>query len=294
MKNVWIMIAMFACGALTAQPETLKENIRRELRFTDSRADNWLVLQNINGGITVEGNAGDEVLVQVVKTISAVRAEQRARGKEEIQLGVINKETIIALYMETPCSQRNPAAVTSEALREGWNWAWQEDCEWEPKYDFRLDYTIRVPSGVSLRLSTVNHGDIEVRNVKGQIKVNNVNGAISLEGIAGATDAHTVNGNLTLRYDRNPDAASKYYTLNGDIEAFFQPGLSAELYFKSFNGDLFTDLEDMELMAPRLEKKEAGQGVSYKVGGSQGMRIREGGVRLEFETFNGDVYVREE
>jgi hypothetical protein len=294
MKNGWIIIALLLSGTLLGQQETFKENIRRELRFSDPQAENLLVIQNINGGIAVEGYSGNEIFVEVVKTIKARSTEQRQQGQEEIQLGAIEKETVIALYMQTPCSRLNPASITSEELREGWKWSWWDDCEWKPKYDYRLDYNIRVPAGASLRLSTINQGDIEVRNVEGRLKVNNVNGAITMEGIAGAADAHTINGDLTLRYDRNPAGESKYYTLNGDIKAFFRPGLSAELYFKSFNGDLFTDLDDIELMAPRLEKKEGGQGVNFKVGGTQGIRIRSGGVRLEFETFNGDVYVREE
>ena len=66
--------------------------------------------------------------------------------------------------------------------------------------------------------------------------MNNVNGAITITNAKGKTDAHTINGNLTVNYLSNPPEASSYNTLNGKLTVTYQPDLSADLQFKSMNG----------------------------------------------------------
>lgn len=39
-------------------------------------------------------------------------------------------------------------------------------------------------------------------------------------------------------------------------------------------------------------KKQKRKGIKYKVGGKSNMRIRNGNILLDFETFNGNVYVK--
>ena len=128
------------------------------------------------------------------------------------------------------------------------------------------------------------------------MNVNNVNGSIKLENITGATEARTVNGDVDLNYTQNPKDDSYYYTLNGNINANFIKGLSSNLYFKSFNGEFYTDLADdiIETLPVAVEKAEAKEGVKYKVGGKAGVKVRSGGPKLDFETFNGNVYVKEQ
>jgi len=294
MKNILLVLSLISSLTLCGQQSIFKENIRKELRFKEVSANQTLLVKNISGSIEVEGHDGDQVIVEVIKTIKAGNEQDLETGKAEADLGVLIKEDVILLYMEQPCIDLDPDKVDVDQWRDGDNWNPWNGCNWNPDYHFQLDYTLKVPRSVALRLSTVNDGNISVRDVQGDLKVNNVNGAISLEQIAGSTDAHTINGDLTLRYAHNPSSDSKFYTLNGDIKAYFKPGLSAELYFKSFNGDLYIDIEEAQLLAPRLEQEKMGQGISYKVDETQGLRIRNGGVRLDVETFNGDAYIKEE
>ncbi len=294
MKNILLVLSLISSLTLCGQQSIFKENIRKELRFKEVSANQTLLVKNISGSIEVEGHNGDQVIVEVVKTIKAGNEQDLETGKAEADLGVLIKEDVILLYMEQPCIDLDPDEVDVDQWRDGDNWNPWNGCNWNPDYHFQLDYTLKAPRSVALRLSTVNDGNISVRDMQGDLKVNNVNGAISLEQIAGSTDAHTINGDLTLRYARNPSSDSKFYTLNGDIKAYFKPGLSAELYFKSFNGDLYIDIEEPQLLAPRLEQEKMGQGISYKVDETQGLRIRNGDVRLDVETFNGDAYIKEE
>jgi DUF4097 and DUF4098 domain-containing protein YvlB len=124
------------------------------------------------------------------------------------------------------------------------------------------------------------------------VKANNVNGAISLRNLSSGVDAYTVNGDVDLDFDQNPSVDCRFYTLNGDINALFKRGLAANIGFKSFNGELFSNVSELDRLPVALEKKESTKGVKYQVNGNR-FRVGKGGAFLDFETFNGDVYVKE-
>ena len=118
------------------------------------------------------------------------------------------------------------------------------------------------------------------------------NGSIRLTNISGATHATTINGQVDLEYASNPPGDSRYYSLNGDIHALFKNGLAAQLTFKSFNGDLFSSIDTIVPMAVAIEKYERGEGIHYRVNGNK-YKIGAGGPLLDFETFNGNVFLKE-
>ncbi len=68
---------------------------------------------------------------------------------------------------------------------------------------------------------------------------------------------------------------------------------AASVSFESYNGDFYTNVADLESLPVQMEKKETSKGVKYKLKGNR-FRVGKGGnVNLDFETFNGDVYLKE-
>ncbi len=80
--------------------------------------------------------------------------------------------------------------------------------------------------------------------------------------------------------------------MNGDINALFVKGLAANVSFKSFNGDLYTNVQNLEGLPAIIEKKQDKEGMNLKIGGNR-FKVGNGGALLDFETFNGDVIVKE-
>src|ERR1700761_3609935 len=59
--------------------------------------------------------------------------------------------------------------------------------------------TVKVPTNTTeLEASTVNDGNITIKDVSGQIEINNVNGWIHCDGAAGSVVANTVNGDVVV------------------------------------------------------------------------------------------------
>ena len=291
MKKIIFTIALFFPFLMFGQKFT--ETITKELTFSKTSKDNHLTLQNINGSIEVEGYHGSTIQLEIAKTITAKTQKRLDQGIQEIQVGVEDEGTEILVYMDSPCTE------VKLKLGDDGKYYWQtqsNNCRWDTKYHFNLNYKLKIPHNLNITLSTINNGDIELNNVKGDIKVNNINGSIALTKVEGAVDAHTINGTLDVEYAKNPTKDSRYYSLNGDINAHFKKGLSAQMSFESFNGDFYTNIDDVKMLPTKIKKtnnKNKGKGIKYKVGGKSKMQIRNGKTHLDFETFNGNAYIKE-
>jgi len=280
---------------LTLFAQQFNETITKELSFT-KKGNNAVMIANINGDVEVEGYDGDKVLVTVKKEILAKTQERLEKGKSEIQLGIIDLADTLILYVQGTCSrfgQKNQRYHRHERDGKGWNYdwsSWGKECKEEYKY--LMHFNVKVPRAVHLNVSTINDGEILVHNVGGHVFADNINGGIRLTQISGETNVSSINGDVSLDYASNPAGPCRYYSLNGDINAYFKKGLGASVSFESFNGDFFTNVNQIESLPVVVEKKPRKEGIEYKINGNR-FKVGSGGVSLDFETFNGNVYLKE-
>jgi DUF4097 and DUF4098 domain-containing protein YvlB len=292
-----VAIVLWVASSTWTQAQDFNEKITKELTFEKKSAANTVLLANINGNIKIMGYDGDKILVEVNKKITAKTETRLEKGKKEIQLGIIDRADTLILYVDGACNNfgRQNSKNHRHGRQEGWGYNWN-DCNGRNScrmdYDYKMDFTLKVPSGVNLLVSTVNDGDITVENMKGAVYADNVNGSIKLSNLVREVKATTINGDVDVDYSRNPDKDSRFYTLNGDINANFQKGLGASVSFESFNGSFYTNIDQLESLPVALLKEQQGDGIKYKVNGNR-YKVGKGGVNLEFETFNGNVYVKE-
>jgi hypothetical protein len=232
-------------------------------------------------------------MVEVERTIKAKTNEKLELGKKEIQLGIKDLSDSLIVYTSERCNTFANKKSSGTGKRQ---WSYHSDCDHgncDSPYSYTMTFLIKVPHGINVDVSTINGGDIYIESVSGIVKANNINGSIRLSSLKGATYAHTINGNVDLDYAGNPSEDCIFYTLNGEINASFKKGLAANLNFKSFNGELFTNVDKLESLPAIVEKEKYSNGVKYKVSNSR-FKISNGGVNLDFETFNGDVIVKEQ
>jgi len=289
MKTILTLVIIMLTLPVWAQSHTTKIN----KEFTLAKpATHTVMLANLNGSIQVEGYAGDKVLVEVTRTVTAKATEQLEKGKTEVQLGVEQLTDTLVLYVNSGCSSFGHK-VTNKNGKRSWTYGWN-DCNQgcREAYSYRADFIVRVPQGTNVRVSTVNNGDIAVRHVQGIVIANNVNGHIRLEDLTREAEARTINGNVDIDYTRNPTAYSSFYTLNGNINAWVRKGLAANLGFESFTGEFYTNIDKLEPLPAEIEKRDSENGIKYKINGNR-YRVGAGGTRIDFETFNGNVYLKE-
>jgi DUF4097 and DUF4098 domain-containing protein YvlB len=295
MRKLLILLGCMISTMATSQQ--FSEKINKEFTFEKKTPDNAIIVANINGDIKVTGYNGDKVIVEVNRQIFGKTEARLQKGKEELQLGVLDRADTLIFYVIQGCNQfgqKMNGKNSNGWYNNGWGYNWDcKDRDCQPQYDYTMDFTIKVPTGTHVAVSTVNDGDIVVENVRGSVDADNVNGSIKLTNLVREAAASTINGDVDIEYTTNPSKDCRFYTLNGDINAVFQKGLAASLSFESFNGSFYTNMDNLTKLPAQVVKSSKGDGIKYKLTGNRYQVGNGGAAYLDFETFNGDVYLKE-
>jgi hypothetical protein len=236
--------------------------------------DGTIDVDNVNGWITVTGDGGNTIRVDGEKVVRADDAAEMARGKKEVVLDVNEKDGVAQLYVNGPF--------------RGDNHGYHEHNE---RYEVTYNFTIRVPRATALRLHSVN-GKIDADSTAGKFDLRTINGAMTMTNAAGSGSAETLNGSTTVTFRENPKADCLFKSFNGHVDVGFLPGLGANVHVKTFNGAAYTDFDATALAggAGQAERKD-GKFV-YRTNKESSLRIGAGGPELKFETFNGNIKIR--
>lgn len=292
MKKLVIgVVSIFACVVLGLAQDSLeeKENLQRTFAAVKT-----VEIDNLNGGIHIVGYSGGEVQLTAVKAIRARSPEAMANAKSEVKLDIAEKDSTLSLYVDGPfrCHCRDGSAGFREGLPA---FRSQRDSsvnvERHPGYQVQYDFELKTPYQTNVYLRTVNHGDIRVENLAGDFDINNINGGVELSEVSGSGRAYALNRPLKALFSGNPKSPSYFGSLNGLIEVTFQPDLSADLKFKTFNGHVYTDFPVTDL-PPALAAPEKRNGkFVYRSNGFYGVRVGSGGPELKFDAFNRDIKI---
>ena len=239
---------------------TEQETINKSYALPVSGERRSVIVDNVWGAVHVTGGASDQVQLVAKRTI---RAE--------------SKDVNGPFRCQCNCDDC-----------KGCN-SFRDHKDYIVKYEFEL----QVPSDVDLTASTVNDGDVIVKDVSGKYSVHNVNGPVEMTNVAGSGTAKTINGELKVLFRGNPQTNSSFSSLNGDVDLYFLPKLSADLRFKTFNGEVFSDFQ-MSSLPPRQpeEQRTSGKFV-FHADRFTGGRVAAGGPEIKIETLNGDIHIRE-
>jgi DUF4097 and DUF4098 domain-containing protein YvlB len=250
------------------QPQTQSGADRVSVTLSDPSRPALVKAGLVNGGITVKGYDGKEIIVEA-------RARNRDNGRAESG----PKRITIATTGLTVEEESNQVNINTES------------------YARPIDLFITVPVHTSLHLRAVNDGDVVVTGVDGELDVDNVNGSVTLNNIAGSAVAHALNGRLLATFTRvNPQKAMAFSSLNGDVDVTFPADLKANVSLRSDMGDVYSDF-DVQLQATSAQpivEDSRGHGGKYRVKIDKTVRgtINGGGPELQFTNFNGQIYIR--
>jgi phage terminase small subunit len=282
---IWIAL-LAGYGSCFAQSKgdklQAKEHISKQFTLQQPAANSVFALYNIWGSVKVEGYSGNQVIIEIDQTIDADNADDMARAKREFKLGFDQKADTITAYTAEPYDTRPHE--------------WRDNDRHSDRryYTVKLEYTVKVPNNMNIKVSTVNNGSMVVSDVYGKLKVSNVNGPVSIVNAKSTTDARTVNGNVTVNYLTNPIEPSSYSTINGKIEVTYKSNLAANVQFKSMNGEFYTDFDNTEIMPTQVIKTETKRdnSTTYKLNKNTQIKVGTGGKLFKFETLNGNIYIK--
>ncbi|HMD32171.1 MAG TPA: DUF4097 family beta strand repeat-containing protein [Candidatus Acidoferrales bacterium] len=225
----------------------------------------------INGGITVKGYEGTEVIVE---------ARTRSQQEEERSPapGGMKRLSILRTGLSVEEDNNEVRIGTDSHMRA-------------------IDLTISVPLHTSLTLRAINDGDIVVTDVDGELDVNNTNGTVTLKNVSGGCVAHALNGRVLVTFVKvNSQKPMAFSSLNGDIDVTFPADLKASLTIRSDRGDVFSDFDvQLQAAAPQQTVEDGkGKGGKYRVKIDKTVHgtINGGGQEIQLTNFQGAIYIR--
>ncbi|MEM9671898.1 MAG: DUF4097 family beta strand repeat-containing protein [Bacteroidota bacterium] len=225
-------------------------------------------VQLVRGGITIRGYDGQEVIVQTSADEDYYEDDERERnGLRKISSGG-------NLSMEA-IEENNRVTIKSRS----------------PQSTVNLD--IQVPRNFSVKAKTVNDGRLLIENIIGEIEASNVNDDIELQNISGSAVVNTVNGEVTVVFDKvTPDTPMSFTTLNGDIEVTMPTATPMLAKMKTLNGEIYTDF-DMDVKATdKRESSNEGGVYRVKIDKEVTGTVNGGGPEMYFKSHNGDIIIR--
>jgi DUF4097 and DUF4098 domain-containing protein YvlB len=269
-KNLIFILPLLAGGLVWSQDTT---GDRITVPFSDASRPHTLKVSLINGSITVKGYDGKDAIIETHGGRGSEHERRHIPRGAEGMKRIDN--TTLGLTAE---EEDNVLTIGMSPNRDS-------------------DVAIQVPVNTSLKLSCVNGGDIVVDRISGEIEVNNTNGGITLTNVSGSVIAHALNRNVVVKLNKiTPDKSMSFSSLNGDIDVTLPADTKARVKLKTDNGEIYSDFDvklDASGQRPVIEDGRPNRG-KYRVRIDRAMygTINGGGPEFQFQTFNGNVYIR--
>lgn len=223
-------------------------NFRRELA-----PGKRFYVQNVIGDVRVIGTSGRGV------EVSGARIKGRWGNPEEVTMEVVELDDGVALcvrYPQNRSRRRDSGNSSKSPCSSSGNWSGNSD-----RNDTAVNFTIRVPSGLLLRIGTVS-GDVAAENLAGDIELHSVSGdvrlatgtgpSIELETVSGDVEildgrakevyGHTISGEVTFRGPVLADGSYEFATTSGNIAVTLPERPDARLSAATFSGRFSSDL----------------------------------------------------
>jgi DUF4097 and DUF4098 domain-containing protein YvlB len=157
----------------------------------------------------------------------------------------------------------------------------------------KVSIVARIPRRADLELSTVNDGEIIVRDVSGTLQLENANGPITATNITGSVIAESLNEAINIAFAGiSTNGATALSSLNGDITVALPANAGAEFRIDTAEGEIESDFElDVKPSKATIERSETRRGASVRVENAVVATVNGGGPVIKVTTLNGNVKI---
>lgn len=256
MRNTLLGMVVMLTAPLAAQDH----------RFTkELRPGDRIEIENINGAVEVSQGTGRTAIVEITKTVKEGDGNLVKAVMEE-GAGVMR---VCTIYLNRDPNRTTCAGDNSNS----WNGGNRRN-----RFQVEMKYVVRVPTGVSIDVETVN-GGVVLRGLDTPATVETVNGSIDFDA-AGAHRLETVNGQIRARLtSANWQGTLNVETVNGSIELTLPGNFAADVRGETVNGGIESDFP------MTIEGRWGPKSFRGTIGGG-------GGRTLVLETVNGGIRLR--
>jgi len=253
-------VLAFLCISIIAFPQ--KEDLIIEL--DEDQEYGYLQFDNPKGSVTVTGYEGNVIIVNGVRRFITDNSDTK------ITDGRNNRPGFILSAEE----KDNNVIIITES------------------YGNTIDFNIRIPSYMSLKIKCLEDGNVSLYRINGDIEVINDFGDIFAGDISGSSVFNSTYGNIKVSFkDISTDKPSMFTSFDGDIELLFPQDGAASFKIRSHTGRLLTSLE---LVAQdQLPVQAGGRDIkSYTLDSWTEAALNGGGSALIISTYSGNIILK--
>ena len=265
------LIALSTCGGFTLlELEDEKEQL--VVHLTNPAKSGKLSLDIVNGDIHVIGYDGKDVIIQAIAEVDNHVNRKKSNTRSD---GMKRITPTDGFEITAEEDNNNIKVETDEVMKT-------------------INFTIKVPKKFSLKLSTVNNGNILVENVSGSFELENANGGIKMKNVSGSALANTINGDLIADFDSIlTGTPMAFTTLNGNVDVTLPPTVKANIKMQSEMGEIYSDF-DIDINKSISKPKQITEKGVYKIVKDKWTygKINGGGAEIMMKNMHGDVNIR--
>lgn len=287
MMSACVLSLIIATG-LFAQADTKEQQLT--IPLSEPGKPYKLNVDILNGAIKVVGYEGKDIVIDV-QSGSEKNKKHKDKDGVNVNVNVNTNVTINSDHSSTSGMKRITGVTGLDVSAEEKNNKVNVHSE---TWKGAITLTIKVPlNGSTLRLSTINDGDISVSNVSGELEITNTNGAIRLTDISGSAVANTVNGSIVASFRTIDPKAMAFSTLNGNVDVTFPASLKTNVKLKSDRGEMFTDFDfEADKTQPKVNKTSKEGMYRLNIEDWVYGKINGGGPEIMMKNMNGNIYIR--
>lgn len=257
------ILAPLAATALLAAPLAAQDETDTWSWSGTVAAGNTLYLKNMNGAVRVERSSGREVEITAEK-----RARRGSTDHVRIETSQVEGGSVLVCALWGEDSSCDTDSYNSRSERNVWG---------QQRNQVSVEFTVRVPDGVKLDMSTVN-GELRIDGATDAVRARTVNGSISAASLGGPVTARTVNGSIRVSMGSAGGEDLEYETVNGSVTVEMPESVNADLDVQTVNGRIDSDFP--VTVRGRISPR--------RLTGTLG----DGGRQLRVKTVNGSVTLR--
>ena len=210
-----------------------------------------VVVQGINGPVTVEAVDGNTAEVHVTSTAG--------------NMGDLNENQITVEHTETSLVVRGKGS-------HGWGfWKWLRGGG-----EARHNVVLKLPRNVDLATRGTN-GKVIIGEMEGPVQVSGVNGRVEIGGASGLAEVNGVNGGVTLTITELGKDGARVNGINGGVELRLGSNVNADLNLNGINGSITVEAPNVEVQEQKRSKLRA--------------RVGTGGANIKANGINGSVRI---
>ena len=186
---------------------------RRQLNRQWSLAPGGAIeVNNAFGNVEIVGSDEPDVVASVTKTIIGVDEAAIDEGDDQTELRVAGDDRVRIVNTINPLGRN-------------------------PRWSSTVDYVLRVPRAVHVRIKTSTAARIRVANVRGNVTITTFSGLVILDSVLGAATVENTNGSILFIADR-PIANADLTSVNGDVTIVVSPTANFQWIAESLKGDI--------------------------------------------------------